>query len=141
MKIPLVALAATLALTGCVTPSRRVADPSPVAIVQQELVAEYGYAVVVRFENARAYDLVKKALFWRGRAVKELDSEGLSQSQRLDYLLGVDTRMDIRNDADLFISEEEAKHALEAEFQRARRELRLDYLALSEAGGGARVAE
>ncbi len=141
MKTALFTLAASLALTGCVTTSRLAVDAPPASVVQQELVAEYGHVVVVRFENARAYNLIQKALFWRGRAVKELDSEGLSQSQKLDYLLGVDTRMDIRDDADLFISEEEAKRALEAEFQRARRELRLDYLAVSDARGVSRVAE
>ena len=64
-----------------------------------------------------------------GRANPALGHEDLSQSHRLDYVLGVDTTMDMRDDADLYVTEEEARLAYEAEFRRARQALRLDYLA------------
>lgn len=146
-----ICLISTIALTGCTrgagAPGTEGAAAPDAAragdVPQEQMTAQYGHVVSVRFENRRAYDLVQKAMYWRGRGDKSLAVDELSQSQRLDYLMGVDTETETRDDADLYVSEAEALRAYEAEFRRARRQLRLDYLETQEEMllGSIRVAE
>lgn len=110
--------AGPLVLAGCqahVEPSKAAAPSG------QELVASFGHALSVRYENAKAYELSQKALYWRGRVDPAFSLDQLTESKRVAFLLSIDGTPEFRHDADIFISEEEAAVAWQKEYQTARR--------------------
>lgn len=86
----------------------------------KEVVASYGQVVTVRFESERAYGWFQKALYWRGQVDAAYAPSAMTEAKRMGYLLSVDNIAEYRDDADLFISEAEARKAFEIEFQAAR---------------------
>ncbi len=110
--------ALTALLAGCqASPDRPMAE----AAKSQELVASFGHALAVRYENARAYELAQKALYWRGRVDPAFALDQLTESRRVAFLLSVDGTPEFRHDADIFITEAEATGAWQREYQVARR--------------------
>lgn len=111
--------ALTALLAGCQAQTDR---PMAEAAKSQELVASFGHALSVRYENPKAYELAQKALFWRGRTDPAFSLEQLTESKRIAFLLSIDGTPEFRHDADIFITEMEASGAWQREYQLARRE-------------------
>lgn len=110
--------AGPLILAGC---QAHVEPPKAAPLSSQELVASFGHALSVRYENAKAYELAQKALYWRGRVDPGFSLDQLTESKRVAFLLSIDGTPEFRHDADIFITEEEAAMAWQKEYQVARR--------------------
>ncbi len=111
--------AGSLVLLGC--QARQPASAPMETLRAQELVASFGHTLAVRYESQRAYELVQKALYWRGRTDPVFAHEGISEAKRISFLLSIDAQVEFRSDADIYITEAEAADAWRREYQIAQR--------------------
>ena len=103
-------------------------EETPETLELPSYSSQIGYTVKVEYESARAVDLVRKALFWRGRAEPTYRIDHITPDKKIDYLIGINAQVDVERDVDVWISEAEALQAFKVEMERARQKNRPGYM-------------